>query len=155
MFNKILEYLFRNYAREIKRKAQEDADLMFKIYKESLDIKDLIRGRFDGIRTGELSSIDNYLATLDDAGRLAFLSKAYDVINNNESFKMVVDFLLVESEKKAGLYSSDMVSVNFNRATCNGLTLLEDELLRLSSMYLAEKENNKPMTDEEKFKIIN
>lgn len=156
MINKILEFIFSKYTQDIKRKAYESADLRFEVYKSTLDIKDLIRNRCKGItlnRPDELSLVENHLSSLDENSRLAFLSKAYDIIKNNETFKLVVDSLLVDSQHKASLYSSDMAEVNFNRATANGIMLLEEELGRLSSMYLSEK-INQPITEEEKHEII-
>ncbi len=156
MINKILEFIFKKYTQDIKKKAYEASDLRFEVYKSTLDIKDLIRNRYKGItlnRPDELSLVENHLSSLDENSRLAFLSKAYDVIKNNGTFKLVVDSLLVDSQHKASLYSSDMSEVNFNRATANGIMLLEEELGRLSSMYLSEK-INQPITEEEKHNII-
>jgi hypothetical protein len=159
MKNKILEYLFRSYARKVKAEAQEVAELKFEAYKSTLDIKDLIRERFKGVRLNRYDDntiLENHLGSLEDENtRLAFLSKAYDIIKNNDAFKIVVESLLVQSEHQAALFSEDMPSVNFNRATCNGAMLVEEELGRLSSMYLSEKDSNKPLTQEEKHGIIN
>jgi hypothetical protein len=85
---------------------------------------------------------------------LAFLSKAYDVIKNNETFKIVCESALVELAPKALLEANDMVDVNFNRATVNGIMVIEDQLERLSSMYITEREQNKPLSEEEKHAII-
>jgi len=159
MINKILEYLFRSYTKQIREEASRDADLKFEAYKRTLDIKDLIRERFNGLRIGrpdEDSRIKRHLATLeDDASRLAFLGKAYDIIKNNQTFKIVADSIIEESEHKGSLYSSDMPEVNFNRSSVNGVMLLEEELTLLSSMYIAEKDKSLPMTEEEKQAIIN
>ena len=158
MKNKILEYLFRGYSKDIKIKAEEASELKFEAYKATLDIKDLIRERFKGIRLNRYDDntiLENYLGSLDDNTRLAFLSKAHDVIKNNEAFKIVCESVLVESEHKAALYSEDMADLNFNRATGNGVVLIEEELGRLSSMYITEKDKNLPMSEEEKHAIIN
>ena len=47
-----------------------------------------------------------------------------------------------------------MKDVNFSRAEAKGILLVEEELSRLSSMYLSEKDKNTPMTEDEKQSII-
>jgi hypothetical protein len=158
MKDKVLAYLFRRYIKKIKDEADESANLKFEAYKTTLDINNLIAERYRGIRIGRpngFSLLEEKLGSLDDDNsRLAFLSKAYDIIKNNETFKVVIDSLIVESIQNAGIDSNDMTSVNFNRAECKGIMLVEEELERLSSMYLTEKEQNKPLTQEEKHEII-
>lgn len=159
MKNKILEYLFRGYTQDIKSKANEASDLKFEAYKATINIGDVISERYRGIRKnrpGGLTLLEEKLATLDDDNsRLAFLSKAYDIIKNNETFKVVVDSLLADSVEEAGVNATDMTNVNFSRASGRGVLLVEEELGRLSSMYISEKEKNTPMTEEEKQTIIN
>ena len=159
MKNKILGYLFPRYTQDIKDRANEASDLKFEAYKATINIGDVIAERYRGIRKnrpGGLTLLEEKLATLDDDNsRLAFLGKAYDIIKNNETFKVVVDSLLVESVEEAGVNATDMTNVNFSRATGKGILQVEEELARLSSMYLSEKDKNTPMTEEEKQAIIN
>lgn len=159
MKNKILEYLFSGYAQDIKSKAIESADLKFEAYKATIHVGDVIAERYRGIRKnrpGGLTILEEKLATLDDDNsRLAFLSKAYDVVKNNETFRVVIDSLLAEAVEDAGVSAGDMANVNFARATGKGVLQVEEELGRLSSMYISEKDKNTPMTEEEKQSIIN
>lgn len=159
MKNKILEYLFRGYTRDIKRQAEEVSDLKFEAYKATINIGDVIEERYRGIRKnrpGGLTLLEEKLASLDDDNsRLAFLGKAYDIIKNNETFKVVVDSLIVEAVEEAGILAPEMKDVNFHRAITKGVLQVEEELSRLSSMYLSEKDKNTPMTEEEKQAIIN
>ena len=158
MINKILEYLFRSYTRKIRSEAEEAFKLKLDAYKATLNVKDLIRDRYKGIRINRYNDntlLENHLGTLDDNSRLAFLSKASDIVKNNETFKIVADSLLVEQEHASMFEANDMTEVNFCRATANGIVLLEDELARLASMYISEKDKNTPMTEEEKQSIIN
>jgi len=153
MFNQMLVFLFKGYARKVRKQAEDEFNLKLEAYKASLDIKDLIRERFQSVRIGhpnDDSLVITHLASLDDASRIAFLSKAYDVIEKNETFKMVLNSLLIDSQKQASLYSEDMVNVNFNRASVNGMMLIEEELSNLAGMYIREKEDNKQMSTEEK-----
>lgn len=132
-------------------------NLELEAYKASFDIKDIVRERLRGIRPNrpdEESILQIHLAGLDDASRLAFLSKAYDIIKNNETLKTVILSLIVEAEHKAMIYSVDMEEVNFNRATVNGIMVLEEELLRLGNMYVDEKELSKDMTEEERLSAL-
>lgn len=158
MKNKILEFLFRRYTQDIKDRANEASDLKFEAYKATINIGDVIAERYRGIRKnrpGGLSLLEEKLASLDDDNsRLAFLGKAYDIIKNNETFKVVVDSLLVESVEEAGVVAGEMYQVNFSRAIGKGVLQVEEELGRLSSMYLSEKDKNTPMTEEEKQVII-
>jgi hypothetical protein len=157
MKNKILRFLFKDYAKSLMDNAKQTAELRFEVYKKTLDIKDAIRERFNGIRIGrndDLSILDNYLSSFEDNdSRLEFLSKV-NSIAKNPAFKIIVDSLLEEATHKAALYSEDMRSVNFQRATINGIQLLEDEILKLSAQYKQEKLNNVDMTEEEKHSII-
>lgn len=158
MKNKILGFLFPMYTLGIKMKANEAADLKFEAYKATIHIGDVISERYRGVRKtrpGGLTILEEKLATLDDDNtRLAFLSKAYDIIKNNDTFKVVVDSLLAESVEDAGINADSMTDVNFARATGKGVLQVEEELGRLSSMYLSEKDKNTPMTEEEKQSII-
>lgn len=159
MKNKILEYLFRRYTQDIKRKANEASDLKFEAYKATINVGDVIAERYRGIRKGRpggLTLLEEKLASLeDDNSRLAFLGKAYDIIKNNETFKVVVDSLVVEAVEEAGIVADEMYKVNFHRSSGRGVLLVEEELARLSSMYISEKDKNLPMTEEEKQAIIN
>lgn len=159
MKNKILEYLFRRYTQDIKDRANEASDLKFEAYKATINIGDVIAERYRGIRKnrpGGLTLLEEKLASLDDDNsRLAFLGKAYDIIKNNETFKVVVDSLVVEAVEEAGVVAGEMYQVNFSRAISKGVLQVEEELGRLSSMYISEKDKNTPMTQEEKQAIIN
>lgn len=125
-------------------------------YKQTLDIKDLIRERLKGIRPNhpeDNTILQNHLAGLDDASRLAFLSKAHDVTENT-TFKVVLTSLMIESEHKGMIDSVDMEEVNFNRASINGLMLMEEELTLLDKSYKVEKSHNDTMTDEERLSTL-
>ena len=159
MKNKILEYIFRRYIQDIKKEAEDVANLKFEAYKATINFSDVIQERYRGIRKtrpGGLSILEEKLASLeDDNSRLAFLGRAYDIVKNNETFKVVVDSLIVDSIEEAGINAGDMSNVNFFRATATGNLQVEEELQRLSSMYISERERNTPMTEEEKQSIIN
>lgn len=154
MKDKLLGYLFKGYAKRLKSDYDNQLELKLSVFKATFDVKDLIRERLKGIRPNhpeENSILQNHLAGLDDVSRLAFLSKAYGIIENNEAFKVVLNSLMVEQEHFSMMNSSDMVDVNFGRATINGLMLLEDQLTALKNLYLNETEFNVKMTDAEKF----
>ncbi len=151
MKNKILKWLFRNYAKEI----EDQSSLRFEAYKQTLDIKDLIRERLRGIRPnrGDNTILQSHIIKLDDPERLVFLSKA-DEILKNETFRIVADSLVVESEHKSMLESGDMNHVNFNRATINGIELIEEELTALTTMFNEEQTKQIKMTEGEKHEIL-
>lgn len=151
MKNKILEFLFKRYAKGL----QVSADIRHELYESSLDVVDLVRGRLKGLRVGypDTDVLQDKLSSLGTPERLDFLSKAQDIVQN-DTFKFIVDYLIMESEHKAMLNAVDMAQVNFNRATINGLMLLEEELTRLASMYKDEKELNKGMTEAERHSAL-
>lgn len=157
MKDKILEWLFKGYTKKLRDHAKELAELQFEAYKRSLDIKDLIRERYAGVRPQHPENdtvINEHLASLtDDVSRLAFLAKAKD-LTNNEAFKVIKESIIVEAQKQASFYSPDMVDVNFNRATLNGIMLMEEEAEKLTALYIKEKEASDKMSDEERLSAL-
>ncbi len=157
MKDKLLSWLFRSYAKRLKTDYKNQLDLKLDAFKATFDLKDLLRERLKGIRPNhpeDNSILQNHLAGLDDVSRLAFLSKAHDIVNNNNTFKIVVESLIIEQEHHTMLHASDMPEVNFGRASVNGMMLVEEELNRLGNMYITESENNKVLTDEERLSAL-
>ncbi len=155
--DKILQYLFRGYSKRLKDTIESQQKLTLDAYKSVFSPKDLIRERLKGIKPNLPESntiLQNHLASLDDVSRLAFLSKAYDIVKNNPTFKLVLESLIVEQEHYSMLEAKDIEEVNFGRATINGLMLIEESLSVLSGMYEEEKETQKPLTDEEKLSSL-
>jgi len=66
----------------------------------------------------------------------------------------VMEYLMTEAMRKATLEAGDIVDVNFQRATVNGLMLLEEELSNLSSTYLEEKKLQELITIEESYEVV-
>jgi len=156
MKNSILGWLFKGYVEKLNKDSQDSLELQIEAFKATLDIKDLIRERMKSIRPrhpDEDTILRTHIAGLDDDGRLSFYSKAHQV-TENEAFKITAESLLSEFQQKAGLYSGDMTTVNFNRAGVNGVQLLEEELLGLSTTYKIEKEERRKMTEEERHSAI-
>lgn len=156
MKDKLLGWLFKGYAKRLKDDSENVLELQIEAFRRTLDVKDLIRERLKGIRPNhpeENTVLQNHLAKLDDATRLVFLSKAHDIMEN-ETSKVVIESLIVESEHKAMIESVDMVDVNFNRSSINGIMLYEDEMTRLDVMFKEEQEKNKVMTEEERLSAL-
>lgn len=160
MKNKILGWLFKGYAHKLKEASKDDiaqaVELQLEAYKRTLDIKDLIRSRFRGIRPqrpDEESLLDSHMRKLSETELMAFLSKAKDIIEN-PTFKMVTTSLILESIEQAALESEDMVSVNFNRASVNGVQLVEDTLTLLDKQYHELQELQQKMTEEERLSAL-
>jgi hypothetical protein len=156
MKNKILGWLFKSYAEGVKEDGRKTLELQMEAFKATFDVKDLIREKLKGIRPSHPDDdtvLQTHLAGLDDASRLAFLAKAHAVITN-ETYQVVIKSLIVESLHDAMLNAGDMTEVNFNRATINGLILVEDELMTLDKMYLEEQERTKKMTEEERLSAL-
>lgn len=156
MKEKILGWLFKGYIRKLKADSERSLNLQIEAFKTTLDIKDLIRARMKSVRPTHPDSntiLNDHMAGLDEESRRSFLSKAKDV-TSNETFKTVVLSLLVEFQQKASLFASDMTEVNFNRASINGIQTLEDELIGLTSTYYKEQEEQKKITEDEKFSAL-
>lgn len=149
MKNRVLKWLFKGYAKELK----DQSELREEAEKQAFDIKDLVRERLKGIRPNhpeDNTVLQNHLYGLDDGTRLVFLSKARDALRN-ETLRVVIKSLIIESEHKAVLDAPTMVEVNFNRATINGAMLIEEELESLDAMYKEESERNKKLSEEDRF----
>lgn len=156
MKEKILGWLFKGYVAKLKTNSEASLELQMEAFKATLDIKDVVRERMKSVRPTHPDSntiLSDHMAGLDDVGRMSFLSKAKDV-TTNETFKIVTLSLLVELEQKAGLVADDMVEVNFNRASLNGVQLIEEELISLTSTYYKEQEEQKKMTEEERLSAL-
>lgn len=156
MKDKILAWLFKSYAEKIKNDYAEALEVQLDAYKQTLDVRDVVRNRMKSInpnRPDDDSVLRNHLAGLSDEARIAFLGKAKEV-TDNETFKICALSLLVDLQKSAGLESNDMVEVNFNRASINGVMLLEEQLDALTSMYIKEKDEIKTMSEEERLSAL-
>jgi hypothetical protein len=149
---KILGWLFKGYVKKLKEETEHTLELQMEAFKATLDIKDIVRARMKSVRPTHPDSntiLSDHIASLDDVGRTSFLAKAKDV-TSNETFKTVVISLLVEFQQKASLFAGDMTEVNFNRASINGIQVLEEELVELTTTYYKEQEENKNMTENER-----
>lgn len=156
MKDKILGWLFKSHVKRLKESSETALELQMEAFERTLDVKDLIRERLKGIRPNhpeENTILQNHISTLDDASRLVFLSKAHEVMENPTA-KLVMESLMIESEHKAMIEAVDIVDVNFNRASINGLMLYEEEMERLDTMYKTEKEQQKEMTDAERLSAL-
>jgi len=152
VWDAILAFLFKGYSRRIREMHHN----LFEDYKSTLGVKDLIRERLKGIKPNnpeDNTVLQNYLNSLDNNERLAFLSKAHEIVKN-KTFRIVVESQIIESEHKAMVQAEDMNQVNFNRATINGLMLIEEELIGLSGMYQEEKDGLEKLTEQERTSVI-
>jgi len=153
MRNEILGWVFKDY----KRGLDENLMLEKRVFKATGDVKDIVRERLKGIRPGHPDENSNWLAVhisnMEKPERLEFLSKAHTILKDT-TFKVVMEYLMTEAMRKATLEAGDIVDVNFQRATVNGLMLLEEELSNLSSTYLEEKKLQELITIEESYEVV-
>lgn len=151
MKDKLLAWLFKGYAKNLRRQSKLELDA----YKASVDVKDIVRARLKGLRPGnpDEDRLQNKLARMETPERLEFLSKAHDMVQN-WAFREVCRYIIEEAEHKAVLYATTMEEVNFQRATVNGVQLIEEELKGLSTMYIEEKKLNRGMTEAERHGVI-
>ena len=153
MKEEILGWVFKDY----KRGLDESLMLEKRVFKATGDIKDIVRERLKGIRPGHPDENSNWLAVhisnMEKPERLEFLSKAHTILKDT-TFKVVMEYLMTEAMRKATLEAGNIVDVNFQRATINGLMLLEEELSNLSSTYLEEKKLQELITIEESYEVV-
>lgn len=151
--DKILGWVFKGYKRRLDENLQQE----IRMFKASVDIRDIVRERLKGIKPGrpdEDKALYGKIASMGIPERLEFLSKAHTIVSDNTTFKTVCDYLLFEAMRKAAQDSVDIIEVNFQRATMNGIMLLEDELTYLSGLYVEEKKLAEAMTLEERLEVI-
>lgn len=153
MLEKIQGWVFSGY----KRRLENDYEDKVRLFEATVDIKDIVRERLKGVnpkRPDEnQASLMTLVASFETPERLDFLSKAYTIAENT-TLKTVTDYLLTECMRKATTESEDMGDVNFQRATMNGLMLLEEELGNLAGMYLEEKKLQELMTPDERLSAL-
>lgn len=154
--NKIIGWLLKGHVRRIAEQYKRNAYNEVEAYKASLDVKDIVRERLKGVRPNhpdDTTRLQNLIASMDDVERLAFLSKAQDIVKS-KAFQEVSLSLIIESEHKAMLHATSMEEVNFNRATINGIALLQEEFESLSTMYSEEKDSIQKLSEEDRHAII-
>jgi hypothetical protein len=153
MKNKLLAFLFRGYARDI----EETYKSIYEQRIELLSISDAVRDRLKGITPKRILSAESYLTDylqgLGEEDRLAFLSKASRIVEN-PTYQKVVEAIILESERKAMLEARDMAEVNFQRATINGINILEDLIDELAKLYREEQQKRERLSEQEKFNPI-
>ena len=150
---KILGWVFKDY----KLRLEKDYEHKVQLFKASVDMQDVLRERLKGVRPmhpdDNATWLRDKVASMESTERLDFLSKAH-AVHTNKVFKEVILFLLTESMRKTTLEAADIIEVNFNRATINGLQLLEEEIETFSTMYIEEKKLQEIMTTQESHEPI-
>ena len=153
MKEQLLGWVFSGY----KRRLEQDYEDKNRLFKASVDVKDIVRERLKGVnpkRPDEnMASLMTLVASFETPERLDFLSKAYTV-SENATLTTVIDYLMTECMRKTTLEATDIIDMNFQRATINGLMLLEEELSNLAGMYLEEKKLQEIMTPDERLSAL-
>lgn len=128
---KIATFLFADYKAELDtiHNAVLEAD------RKSLSVADLIREQLKGFNPQVLDENTDVLETfLFEAEKDEFMAKIKE-INNNPHFFALLDFLVKEQLLFLAKEANDLSQVNFGRATINGISLIKEEVQRISRLY--------------------
>jgi len=143
MYNKIYDKLLKLIFS--KKTLALETEYRFRIKAEedrlqNLDIRDVVRERLKGLRPKRVNDLDLYdeIVSMSKSERLGFLSKVYE-IQNNEQFKRICDEIIKEQMLKIAKESGTMEEVNFARATINGIEIIEESIKVFSDFYLKER----------------
>jgi len=144
MFEKIKRFIFKkeyehlemertllkafNANNEKKLKSITHVDLMRAIL-QGFDIKKLSNALYDSVETAP-----DILDSMDESQQNAFLAQVVE-LNKNSALQKIRDHLAITQILHASKEALDITSVNFSRATINGLSLEKDEIERLVKVY--------------------
>lgn len=116
----------------------------------SFDVTDLVREQLAGYNPLELDA-DGAILDLpelvgEEGGAEAFLAKVHDLANNT-ALDIILRFLTREQVLITAKEAGDMASINFGRASINGLTLLREEVERLDAVYVEKHAPPEPFNE--------
>ena len=116
-------------------------------------IKQFLKRDISALTREQLKGIDldvSYLEDMTEKEKKDFLGKA-ELIAKNDVLDRIIDRLIKSQIDFTVKGAKDMEQVNFGRATINGLTLLREEINRLSALY---NDEIKPAEEFDKYDIL-
>jgi hypothetical protein len=139
MIEKLKKIIFRGEYARLKRETQW-AEATKEMYAKKLDqalislLREQLKG-FDPKLLDSDSDIEDWYGDIDS--RTVFLEACHELFKN-PARKAIQDFLKRNQLQHSVIEATDLQEINFGRATINGLTLFEEEVERLNTIYLAE-----------------
>lgn len=104
--------------------------------RQNLDITTLVREKLHGFDPTALEGdYQDIMETIPEEEEADFLSQFHD-LEKNDALKRLFTFLKREQIFHAVKAAPSMESVNYNRATLNGIAVVEEEIGRLHALYL-------------------
>jgi hypothetical protein len=135
IIKKIKNYLAKTIFKEELLDMKKEKEL-YQRAREGLSVVDLVREQLSpSFNRGLLNNDDDLLSQfVEKDAEMAFLTDVHNLAKN-ESLKTISDFIVRDKLWNIGTRAEDMVKVNFDRATINGIKLLLEEIDRLDGVY--------------------
>jgi len=113
-------------------------------WENELDVVDLVRERLEGVK------LDNVLGNLNEAETKEYITEMARVADN-KWMKLLLNDLKVKQIMFTVKQARNMEEVSFGRATINGISLIEEELVRVKAL---DEESKKPKGEFDEHAII-
>lgn len=135
IIKKLKNYLATTVFKEEVLEIENEKNL-WKRAREGLSVVDLVREQLSpSFNRDLLKNEDDLLEQfVEKDAEMAFLTDVHQLAENG-SLKIISDFIIRDKLWNIGTLAEDMVRVNFDRATINGIKLLLEEIERLDGVY--------------------
>ena len=161
MFTTLKQRLFRKEyeSLRLRESALDSKVLAFELKARALE-PDVVKATRELLKGFDLSALKNslyanemedvLLAQGGEAEQLVFLSKIKDVYDNKQ-FQSLMDYIVCNQVLYSFRVADNLGSMNFGRATVNGVSVVKDEIERLTKIY---RERTAPVEAYDDKKII-
>lgn len=129
----------------IKKRYEENIKA-FDEYRAGLTVVDLVREQLSGFNPKELDvDADELLSEIPEDEQESFLEKAKTLQTSNVLAR-ICTFLVRKQVLFSAREAPDLQTINFGRATVNGVELVKDEIDVLAAVYDKKHEKPEPIT---------
>jgi hypothetical protein len=147
---RIKQWLFKEEIARFEESSRNYEEKMSS-FADNLCIKDLVRENLKGFDPKLLDSEDDLPEILGETEEQeSFLSKMKSLSENKE-LELLISYLVRNQIRFSVIEAENLEAMNFGRATINGLTLLQDEIKRLATVY---DERHAPKQKFNEFEVV-
>lgn len=133
----LISWLFSKEKDDIRRenaRAKIEADEAER-YRKSLSIVDLVREQLHGFNPHLLDTEDELLEIItDEESQEAFLNEVKKLADNT-ALPRIMEHLIRNQVLYSAKEAPTLDAINFGRASVNGITLIQEEIERLKTLF--------------------
>ena len=131
----------------VSRRALADEQKRFEAYKQSLTITDLVREQMKGFNPKLLDSADDLPEVLGDVeDQDTFLARCKSLAEA-DTLRTIAAYIMRNQIIYSAREAETLDTINFGRATINGVSLMLDEVDRLATIYSERHPPKEPEYD--------